>query len=480
MTAPDALWTSTEADQATGGKSTRAWAAHGVAIDSRALKPGDLFVAIKGPNFDGHAFVADALSKGAAAAVVSQRPAGLASDAPLLMVADVFAALQDLARAARARATARIVAVTGSVGKTGTKEALRFVLSAQGLTSASEGSLNNHWGVPLSLARLPRAARFGIFELGMNHAGEISPLTKMVRPHVAIITTIEAVHLEFFDSIEGIAAAKAEIFDGLSQDGVAVLNQDNGQFDFLKRQAQARGIGRVVGFGVSPGAWARMVSYRPADGGGLISAEIDGRPLTYRLGLPGRHLALNSLAVLAAVTLLGGDLTAAAALLQDLAPPKGRGSRHHLALPGYGRDGRYTLIDESYNASPPAMRAAFAVLAGIEPGPGGRRIAVLGDMLELGPESGVIHAQLTQDIVAAGIDLVCTAGAHMAHLNAALPSAMRGGHMARAEDLLPLVRDLIRPGDVVVVKGSHGSRMGMIVEALLAGASEPRAVANGS
>jgi UDP-N-acetylmuramoyl-tripeptide--D-alanyl-D-alanine ligase len=302
----------------------------------------------------------------------------------------------------------------------------------------------------------------------------------MVRPHVAIITTIEAVHLEFFDSIDGIAAAKAEIFDGLVEDGVAVLNQDNAHFGFLTRQALARGVSRVVGFGVSPGAWARLVSYRPLETGSQITAEIDGRQLTYRLGLPGRHLALNSLAVLAAVSLLGGDVTAAAALLGDLTPPKGRGARYDLALPGHGRDNRYTLIDESYNASPPAMRAAIAVLAGIEPGAGGRRIAVLGDMLELGPESSVIHAELTQDLVAAGIDLVCTSGAHMAHLSAALPKAMRGGHMTRAEELLPLVRALIRPGDVVVVKGSHGSRMGMIVEALLADAVVPRSAANGN
>lgn len=480
MTAAEALWTSAEAEQATGGKSTAAWSAHGVAIDSRTVARGDLFVAIQGPNFNGHAFVADALMKGAAAAVVSRRPDGLPADAPLLLVADPFAALQDLARAARARTTARIVAVTGSVGKTGTKEALRFVLSAQGLTSASEGSLNNHWGVPLSLSRLPRAARFGVFELGMNHAGEISPLAKMVRPDVAIITTIEAVHLEFFDSIDGIAAAKAEIFDGMSQDGAAVLNQDNAQFSFLAQQAKARGIGRVLGFGVSPGAWARLVSYRADNGGGQITAEIDGRPLAYRLGLPGRHLALNSLAVLASVSLLGGDVAAAAARLAELTPPKGRGARYELTLPGYGPEGRFTLIDESYNASPPAMRAAFAVLAGIRPGPGGRRIAVLGDMLELGPNAGVLHQDLTQHLVAAGVDLVCTVGAHMAQLSAALPNAMRGGHMARAEELLPLVQGLLRPGDVVMVKGSHGSHMGLIVEALLAPAVAPRAAAHGN
>jgi UDP-N-acetylmuramoyl-tripeptide--D-alanyl-D-alanine ligase len=480
MTGRTPLWTSAEAEKATGGRATRAWSAEGVSIDSRTLVPGDLFVAIQGPNFDGHTFVADAVRKGAAAAVVSRRPEGVAEDAPLLLVADPFTALQDLARAARERTAARIVAVTGSVGKTGTKEALRFVLSAQGLTTASEGSLNNHWGVPLSLARMPRNAAYGVFELGMNHAGEIAPLTRMVRPHVAIVTTIEAVHLEFFDSVDDIAAAKAEIFDGLTDGGVAVLNQDNIYFGYLTRQALARGVARVVGFGVSPGAWARLVTYRQLGGASQLNAEIAGRPLTYRLGLPGRHLALNSLAVLAAVSHLGGDVAAAASLLGDLAPTKGRGARYELALPDFGRDANYTLVDESYNASPPAMRAAFTVLAGIEPGLGGRRIAVLGDMLELGAESSVIHRELAQDLVATGIDLVCTSGVNMVNLSAALPREMQACHTDRAEELLPLVRALIRPGDVVMVKGSHGSRMGLIVDALLADAATPRSAANGN
>lgn len=474
------LWTSTEAETAVRGDSNATWSATGVSIDSRTLSRGDLFVAIQGPNFDGHAFVADALSKGAAAAVVSRRPDNVAADAPLLLVADPFKALQDLARAARERSRARIVAVTGSVGKTSTKEALRFVLAAQGLTHATEGSLNNHWGVPLSLARMPREAAYGVFELGMNHAGEISPLSKMVRPHVALITTIEAVHLEFFDSVDEIAAAKAEIFDGVVDGGVAVLNQDNGHFGYLVRQALARGVARVLGFGAAPGAWARLVSYRQIEGGSQVMAEVAGRPVSYQLGAPGRHVAGNSLAVLAAVSQLGASVASAARLLSELTPPKGRGARHEIALDAGTPGSRFTLIDESYNASPPAMRAAFAVLAAMEPGSGGRRIAILGDMLELGTESSVIHAKLAQDLVEAGIDLVCTAGADMAHLSEALPRDMRAGHTARAEELLPLVRKLIRPGDVVVVKGSHGSRMGLIVEALLAGAAARRPAANGS
>jgi UDP-N-acetylmuramoyl-tripeptide--D-alanyl-D-alanine ligase len=472
------LWTSIDAMIATKGQPTRDWAATGISIDSRSVKPGDLFVAIRGPNFDGHAFVADALAKGAAAAVVAKRPDGVAADAPLLLVADPLEALRDLARAARARAKGRIAAITGSVGKTSTKEALKLVLSAQGTTHASEGSLNNHWGVPLSLARMPQESVYGLFELGMNHAGELTPLSQLVRPHVAVITTIEAVHLEFFDSVDDIAAAKAEIFAGLERNGIAVLNQDNDYFSYLTRQALARGA-TVVGFGSAKGAWARLLSYEPTAAGGRIEAEIAGRPLTFAVGAPGRHWALNSLAVLAAAIHLGADLGLAAAALADMAAPKGRGARHQVALAdGSEKGGVFTLIDESYNASPAAMRAAFGVLAGSQGAPGGRRIAVLGDMLELGAESAAIHASLAPDAAAAA-DLVCTAGRDMAALYDALPRDKRAGHAAKAEDLLPLVRQLVRAGDVVMVKGSHGSRMGLIVDALLAGAAASKPAANG-
>ena len=463
------LWTAKDAAAATHGTAIGDWAAPNVSIDSRSVTAGDLFVAIKGPNFDGHAFVADALAKGAAAAVVSQRPAGASDTTPLLVVKEPLAALEDLGRAARARSQGRIVAVTGSVGKTSTKEALKLVLSAQGLTHASEGSLNNHWGVPLSLSRLPKTARFGVFELGMNHAGELTPLSQMVRPHVAIITTIEAVHLEFFDSVDGIAAAKAEIFTGLVPGGIAVLNQDNDYFAYLAREAVAKGA-TVVAFGSAKGAWAQLLSYEPTNEGGRIAAEIGGKRLSFAVGAPGRHWALNSLAVLAAAVHLGADLEQAAATLATLSAPKGRGARHQIAID----DGSFTLIDESYNASPAALRATLAVLAGMK----GRKIAVLGDMLELGSESAAIHAGLAPDAAAAA-DLVCTAGRDMGALYEALPREKRAGHAAKAEDLLPLVRKLIRPGDAVMVKGSHGSRMGLIVDALLAGTTQSKPAANG-
>ncbi|HEU0070541.1 MAG TPA: UDP-N-acetylmuramoylalanyl-D-glutamyl-2,6-diaminopimelate--D-alanyl-D-alanine ligase [Alphaproteobacteria bacterium] len=468
------LWTAKDAAAATHGAATGDWTAQGVSIDSRSVAAGDLFVAIKGPNFDGHAFVADALAKGAAAAVVSQRPAGATDATPLLIVKEPLAALEDLGRAARARVMGRIVAVTGSVGKTSTKEALKLVLSAQGLTHASEGSLNNHWGVPLSLSRLPQDARFGVFELGMNHAGELTPLSQMVRPHVAIITTIEAVHLEFFASVHDIATAKAEIFTGLVPGGIAVLNQDNDYFAYLAREAVAKGA-TVVAFGSAKGAWAQLLSYEPSAEGGRIAAEIGGKRLNFTVGAPGRHWALNSLAVLAAAVHLGADLEQAAATLANLSAPKGRGARHQIAIPdGANGIGAFTLIDESYNASPAALRATLAVLAGMK----GRKIAVLGDMLELGSDSAAIHAGLAPDVAAAA-DLVCTAGRDMGALYEALPREKRAGHAAKAEDLLPLVRQLIRPGDAVMVKGSHGSRMGLIVDALLAGATPNKTAVNG-
>lgn len=468
------LWMSNDAVAATNGRSTTGWNATGVTIDSRAVKPGDLFVAIKGPNFDGHAYAGDALGKGAVAAVVSHKPDNLPPGASLLVVKDPLAALEDLARSARARTTARVAAVTGSVGKTSTKEALKLVLAAQGLTHASEGSLNNHWGVPLSLARLPADAAYGVFELGMNHAGELTPLSKLVRPNVAIITTIEAVHLEFFDSVDDIASAKAEVFAGLEKNGIAVLNQDNDYFGYLTRQALVHGAAQVVGFGTGKGAWAQLLAYEPSENGAEIQAEIGGKRIRFTIGAPGRHWALNSLAVLAAAVHLGADLDASAAALASMTAPKGRGARHSIALD----DGAFTLIDESYNASPAAMRAAFSVLAAMQPAPGGRRIAILGDMLELGTDSVAIHASLAPDLAAAAA-MVCTAGRDMGALYEALPREMRAGHAAKAEDLLPLVRKLIRPGDIVMVKGSHGSRMGLIVDALLAASLPNKSAANG-
>ncbi len=466
------LWTSDEAVRATGGRSTAAWEATGVSIDSRTAEAGDLFIAIKGPNSDGHDFAAAAFARGASAAIVSRKPSG-AEAAPLLLVPDTQAALEALGSAARARSVAKVVAITGSVGKTGTKEALRLALERQGKTSASLASLNNQWGVPLSLARMPRDAAFGVFELGMNHPGELGPLSRLVQPDVAIITTIAAVHMAHFDTVMDIAEAKAEIFAGMSG-GVAVLNRDNPFFPVLVVNAYAAGVGRIISFGAHPEAQVRLLALKPGSAGSTVAAQLEGREIHYRLGVSGRHWALNSLAVLAAVSALGADTDAAAAALADLAAPKGRGRRHHITI----LDGSFELIDDSYNASPTSMRAAFEILSASEPGPSGRRIAVLGDMLELGPDSPRLHAALADPLRAGRIDLVFTSGSFMAELHEALPAAMRGGHAANSDALVPILVPAIRPGDVVIVKGSFGSRMSKVIDALLALDQMPHA-ANG-
>jgi UDP-N-acetylmuramoyl-tripeptide--D-alanyl-D-alanine ligase len=469
-----ALWTSVEADAATGGYSTGAWQAQGVSIDSRTLHPGDLFIAVKGPKYDAHEFVARTIAGGAAAAaMVSRIPQGLPADAPLLIVNDTMKGLNDLARAARARTSAHVIAITGSVGKTSTKEALKAVLEPQGVTAASEGSYNNLWGVPLSLARMPSGADFGVFEIGMNHPGEITPLSKLARPHTALVTTIKGVHTAYFGSLSEIAAAKAEIFRGMDG-GTAILNRDDAHFDALAGAAKSEGIGRIIGFGAGDACEARLMNYRIERNGSRVEAEISGRVLSYRLDAPGRHWAMNSLAVLAAVEAAGGDVEAAAKALKTVKAPKGRGDQHRVLLAG----GAFTLVDESYNASPASMAAAFEVLAAAETDTGGRRIAVLGDMLELGPDSAKIHASLAKDLIDLGIDLVCTAGKDMVHLQDALPRKMRGGHTGKAKELAPRVRNLVKPGDVVTVKGSRASGMSFIVEALLGGQATPKIAAN--
>jgi UDP-N-acetylmuramoyl-tripeptide--D-alanyl-D-alanine ligase len=473
MSAP--LWTSAEAAAATGGTSARSWTASGVSIDSRTVKSGDLFVALAGPSFDGHDFIQAAIASGAAAAVASSRPAALAAEAPLLMVSDTMAALEALGRAARARSAARFAAITGSVGKTGTKEALRLVLSSEGLTAASEGNLNNQWGAPLSLARMPREARYGVFELGMNHAGEIGPLSRLVRPHVAVITTVEPAHLEFFPSVAAIADAKAEIFLGVERGGAAVLNRDNPHFERLLAAARAAGIGRIIPFGEDPRAEARLLSCRLEAEASMVEAEILGARVSYRLPLPGRHIVQNSLAVLAGAALVGVDARAAAAALETLAPIKGRGARIAIET----ARGPFALIDESYNASPAAMRAAIAVLGRIPAGKGGRRIAVLGDMRELGVDADRLHAELATALAAAGVDLLFCCGPHMRALADAARAQMQVEHAQDSAALLRRVTDAVGAGDVVLVKGSLGSRMAPIVEALKGLARGARA-ANGS
>lgn len=463
------LWTAAEVlsamdADATGAAATEAddWHATGISIDSRTVQDGDLFFAISGPNFDGHDYVGAALKAGASAAVVSREVAGVAADASLVRVGDTLEALIALGRAARARMTGPVAAITGSVGKTGTKEALRAALQRFAPTHASASSYNNHWGVPLSLARMPRDSAFGIFELGMNHAGELRPLARLVQPRLVIITNVEPVHLEYFDSVTAIADAKAEIFEGLEKGGIAVLNRDNPFFDRLADAARAQGAGQIIGFGESETADARLIKAVAHPDCSCVSVDICGQPMTYKIGVPGHHWVMNTLAVLASVQALGGDLGLAGLALAELTPPEGRGNRTRIDLGA----GSFEIVDESYNANPVSVAAAISSLGALQPEEGARRIAVLGDMLELGDDAPKFHADLAAPLVEAGIDLVFTAGPNMQRLSEALPKRMRGGHGANSAEAAANVTRAVRPGDVVMVKGSLGSRMRVVVEAL--------------
>ena len=435
----------------------------GISIDSRTILPGEAYFAIKGDIHDGHDFVAAALKNGAGLAVVAEsHRATFAGDAPLLVVPDVLAGLVALGIAARARLHGKVIAVTGSVGKTSTKEALRRVFGAQGSTHASVASFNNHWGVPLTLARCPADVAYAVFEIGMNHAGEIEPLVRMVRPHVAVVTTVEPVHLEFFANVEAIADAKAEIFIGLEPGGAAVLNIDNPQFARLRKRAKKLGVARIVSFGADKRADARLLDVSLHASCSAVHANIFKHDITYKIGMPGRHMVMNSLAVLAVVALAGADLVAAALALSEMQPATGRGARLTLGLP----QGPVTLIDESYNANPASMKAALAVLGQAAIAPRSRRIAVLGDMLELGIGSPDLHRGLADAVIANKIDLVFCCGPLMRNLWDALPSARRGGYADSSTALESQIVAALRAGDAVMVKGSLGSRMKVIVTAL--------------
>ena len=459
------LWTFDEALVAAGGVATGADGPEltSVSIDSRTIEPGALFAAIRGDTLDGHDYVEKAFEAGAGAALVAQ-DAKLEITKPLIRVPDTLEALNRLGAAARARSTARVIAVTGSVGKTGTKEALRLALSPSGPVHASQKSYNNHWGVPLTLANFARGQDFGVFEVGMNHAGEIIPLTKLIRPHIAIITTVAPVHLEFFESVEQIAEAKAEIFAGLEPGGVAILNRDNPHFGLLKKRVSQAGVERIVTFGAHDEADAKLNLISVTAEGSDIEADIFGKNISYRIGAPGRHLVMNSLAVLAAVQAAGADVQAGADALGGYQLQPGRGARTQFTL----GEGSVLLIDESYNANPASMRAALESL-GETPRTGlPRRIAVLGDMLEMGENSSQMHGDLAQPVDVAGVDVVFACGPHMRELYEALPDSRRGAYAEHSAGLETFLLETVRAGDVVMVKGSLGSAMGPLVEALRA------------
>jgi len=469
-----ALWTSDEIVAATRGTlSGPAFEAKGVSIDSRTVEAGELFIALKGPNHDGHDYAAQAAEAGAYLLV--HKDCALPDGASAIRVEDTFDALYYLAHAARKRTDAKIIAITGSVGKTGTKEALKSVFSRFGATHAPVGSFNNHWGVPLTLARMPRDADFAIFEIGMNHAGEIRPLSQLVRPDLAIITTIAPVHLENFDHLDGIAHAKAEILEGLVAGGQAVLPYDSPYFGLLTDKALGNGASNVVGFGEDSRAQSHTVKAHAHADCTCASAVIDGQALTFKLGLPGRHLLSNALAVLTAAKLLGGDLAQAALALAELEPPEGRGRRFSIGL----ASGAFTVIDESYNASPPSVRAALETLGTLKPEASGRRIAVLGDMLELGPASPQLHTALAANLEGANIHHAILVGPHMAMLHKELPAGIRSGAFHSADDAAERVASIVRAGDIVMIKGSNGMGLRRVVEALKALDDAPLAVASG-
>jgi UDP-N-acetylmuramoyl-tripeptide--D-alanyl-D-alanine ligase len=456
-----ALWTSDEIAAATGGTASAPFDVSGVAFDSREVEPGHLFVAMKGEATDGHRFVAQAFERGAAGAVVSE-----AVEGPHVRVADTTEALNALGAASRARSDARICGVTGSVGKTGTKEALYSALdrAAPGRAHRSVKSYNNHTGVPLSLARMPRGTRFGVFEMGMNHAGELARLTRLVRPHVAIVTAIAPAHREFFASEAEIADAKAEIFQGLEPGGTAIVPFDSPHRDRLLAGARDHAA-RIVTFGLGDGAdvRARDVVASPS-GGSLVTALLPEAELTFTISQPGEHWVSNALAVLAAVEAMGGDLAQAGLALADLPGLKGRGERHRIRLAG---GGEALLIDESYNANPASMAATLKTFGGLKHV--GRRVAVLGAMRELGAGSEGFHAALAGPVEAACVDYAILVGEEMGALAKALGQKVKMTHAESASAATEALRRDLRDGDAILVKGSNSIGLAAVVEALTGG-----------
>lgn len=461
------LWTSEALVAAMSGRPVGSMpqGVTGISIDTRTLQPGEAFFAIKGDRFDGHDFATAAIKAGAALLVVaeSKLPALGRLGTPMIVVPDVMAALEMAGVAARARSKARVIAVTGSAGKTTTKEMLRTALSAVGRVHASDKSFNNHWGVPLTLSRLPADADYAVFEVGMNHAGEISQLIRQVRPHIAIVTMIAAAHLGNFKSLDDIAHAKAEIFEGVVKGGHALINRDDQRWKLLDKAARDAGIVNVWGFGQHARATFRLVRSELGPEYSDIVARLAGEEIELRLGAPGRHMVQNALAVLGAAYLAGADMKKASAALSAVKAEKGRGQRHVLGHPG----GTITLIDESYNANPASMRAALEMLAGVAPEGDGRRIAVLGDMLELGTHAQKLHAGLSEAVEAAGVDLALLAGPEMLALKAKLEGKIAVEHFESAAALGDRLSGDVRAGDVIMVKSSNGMGFSKVVDGLL-------------
>lgn len=464
------LWTSQDAALATGGQTTSTWVAHGVSIDTRTLEYGDLFVALTAAR-DGHDFVEAALEKGAAAALVSRVPDGMEDTARLLIVDDVQKALEALGRAARARTAAQVIAVTGSVGKTSTKDMLHHVLAAQGRVHAAERSYNNHWGVPLTLARMPADAEFAVIEIGMNAPGEIAPLSKFARPNVAVITTVAPAHLEAFETIEGIAREKAAIFEGLEPEGVAIINGDLDVSPLLASQAEVRAA-QVVTFGTGSENHHRATDLRVQETTTVGTARLWRTNVAYCVRAPGKHFAVNALAVLAATHAVGADRARAIMSLASWSPRDGRGTHERIGLDPVDDAISFDLIDDAFNANPASMGASLDVLATTKPRDHvgriaqGRRIAVLGDMLELGKTEADLHADLAAHPALDAVTTVHCVGPLMHGLWRLLPEGQRGIWTEDAEKMQARAHQIVDAGDVVLVKGSKGSRVSLVVDAI--------------
>lgn len=457
------LWTVAEVVAATGGRpeGLSDGPISSISIDSREIAPEALFVAIKGDAHDGHDFVPNALVAGATAALVSESYHAAHGGQNLIVVIDTLKALEALGAAARARSRAEIIAVTGSAGKTTTKEAIRTALAAVGETHASIKSFNNHWGVPLMLARLPREARFGVFEIGMNHPGEITPLVKLVRPHVAVITTVAAAHLEFFSSVADIAAAKAEIFLGLEPGGTAVLNADHDYLHILFNLARKAGVGRIVTYGFDESADWRITDIEALPTRTIAQLRHDGEVFGLSLPVPGRHMAANAVAAVAVAHLAGEGTAVALRALSNFGAPEGRGETTRLGPP----DKPLLLVDESYNANLASMAAALEVYAAIRP-PAGQKVLVLGDMLELGAQSPALHATLKDKVLSAGATKIFLVGPSMAALAATLDGEAVAGHAQTIEEISETILAGLAYGDSVMVKGSKGVRLAGLVQAI--------------
>ncbi|MDG2339941.1 MAG: UDP-N-acetylmuramoyl-tripeptide--D-alanyl-D-alanine ligase [Paracoccaceae bacterium] len=456
------LWTAEEAIAATGGTAQGEWVAVGVSIDTRTLRPGDLFVALKAER-DGHDFVADALKKGAAAALVSRIPENVPDDAPLLIVGDVLQGLEALGLAARQRTRAKVVAVTGSVGKTSTKEMLRIVLSGQGKTHAAEASYNNHWGVPLTLARMPVDTDFAVIEVGMNHPGEIAPLAKMAKPHVALVTTVAPAHLEAFESVDAIAHEKAAVFTGLVEGGIAIINADISTAEILRNAAAPQ---TTYSFGEADDANFRAKSVEIIDQTTLVQCDLNGQPAVFKINALGRHFAMNAMGAIAVVDSLGLDFAVALGDIGRWVPPVGRGTRERLVMDIVEDHLYFDLIDDAFNANPTSMLASFEVLSAAKKSAKGRCIAVLGDMLELGDEEISMHRSLSDSEFFSQIDVVHCVGPKMKALYDELPELQAGRWTETASELARCAHSFVHAGDVLLVKGSKGSKVSLVVDAV--------------